>query len=149
MWRVLVIDDEADVVSAVQRRLERESHEVDIARTEADGTAKIREAEQPYDIVVTDMIMENEDSGINILLEAVKRDIFTEVIVLTAYGNVANAVESMKRGAFDYVEKNIPGVDVFDLLAMKVESAGERRQSSVGTIRRLEEVSKYVSRGKK
>ena len=61
---------------------------------------------------------------------------------------MANAVESMKRGAFDYVEKNIPGVDVFDLLAMKVQSAGEHRQSSVGTIRRLENVSRYVSRAK-
>jgi len=148
MWRVLVVDDEPDVVSAIQKRLQRDGMAVESVNSEAEGIAKIRQAEQPYDIIVTDMVMESEDSGINILLEAVKRDIFTEVIVLTAYGNVANAVESMKRGAFDYVEKNIPGVDVFDLLAMKVQSAGEHRQSSVGTIRRLENVSRYVSRDK-
>jgi DNA-binding NtrC family response regulator len=148
MWKVLVVDDEHEVASAVQRRLEREGYEVVVAHSEHEGIAKIRSAEQPFDVVITDMVMEHEDSGMNVLLEAVKRDIFTEVIVLTAYGNVANAVESMKRGAFDYVEKNIPGVDVFDLLAMKVAAAADHRQSSVGTIRRLEEVSRYVSRGK-
>jgi FixJ family two-component response regulator len=68
--------------------------------------------------------------------------VFTEVIVLTAYGNVANAVESMRRGAFDYVEKNVPGVDVYELLALKVEHAMERRHTAVNTIRRLEEFAK-------
>lgn len=148
MWKILVIDDEPDVVEAVKARLERDGHDVDVAYSEAEGIAKIREAQEPYDIIVTDMVMENEDSGMNVLLEAVKRDLFTEVIILTAYGNVSNAVESMKRGAYDYVEKNIPGVDVFELLAMKVQAAGEHRQSSIGTIRRLEDVSKYVSREK-
>ena len=73
------------------------------------------------------------------------RDVFTEVIVLTAYGNVANAVECMKRGAFDYVEKNMPGVDVFELLCLKVAQAVERRRGAVDTVRRLEAFTK--SRG--
>jgi ActR/RegA family two-component response regulator len=60
----------------------------------------------------------------------------TEVIVLTAYGSVANAVECLKRGAFDYVEKNIPGVDVYDLLALKVERAMEHRAESLSLIKR-------------
>ena len=73
---------------------------------------------------------------------AVARDVFTEVIVLTAYGNVANAVECMKRGAFDYVEKNMPGVDVYELLCLKVQQAVERRRSAVDTVRRLEAFTK-------
>jgi FixJ family two-component response regulator len=62
--------------------------------------------------------------------------------VLTAYGNVANAVETMKRGAFDYVEKNLPGVDVFELIVLKVEQAAQRRRQSMQTVRRLEEFQK-------
>jgi len=65
--------------------------------------------------------------------------VFTEVIVLTAYGNVANAVECMKRGAFDYVEKNIPGVDVFEILSLKVAQALERRKMSLATLRKIEQ----------
>src|SRR3712207_9439007 len=74
-----------------------------------------------------------------VLEAALTYDLFTEVIVLTAYGNVANAVECMKRGAFDYVEKNIPGVDVYELIVLKVRQALERRRTSVQTIRRYEE----------
>ena len=53
--------------------------------------------------------METAASGIAIIKAAAVQDVFTEVIVLTAHGNVPNAVECLKRGAFDYVEKNIPG----------------------------------------
>jgi ActR/RegA family two-component response regulator len=77
-----------------------------------------------------------------VLQAALMADVFSEVIVLTAYGNVANAVECMKRGAFDYVEKNIPGVDVFELLSLKVAQALERRKVSVATLRKIEQYTK-------
>ncbi len=74
-------------------------------------------------------------------------DSFTEVVVLTAYGNVSNAVECMKMGAFDYVEKNIPGVDVYELICIKIEQAMERRRSSMSTLRRLEQFARLRDSG--
>lgn len=145
MCRILVVDDEEEVREAVQRRLTREGYKVETAPGEEAGVEKMHEAERAYDIVITDMSMEDSGSGIRILENAVSRDVFTEVIVLTAYGNVANAVECMKRGAFDYVEKNMPGVDVFELLCLKVAQAVERRRGAVDTVRRLEAFTK--SRG--
>ena len=142
MCRILVIDDEDEVRAALARRLEREGYTVAQAGSEAEGLAALKEAEAPFDIVVTDMNMGDPDSGVRILEGAVGRDVFTEVVVLTAYGNVANAVECMKRGAFDYVEKNLPGIDVFELLVLKVEQAVEQRRSSVQTVRRLEDFQK-------
>ena len=139
MCRILVVDDEEEVRAALARRLEREGYVVATAGSEAEGLTALKEAEKPFDIVITDMNMGDPNSGVHILEGAVGRDVFTEVIVLTAYGNVANAVECMKRGAFDYVEKNLPGVDVFELLILKVEQAVERRRASVKTVRRLEE----------
>jgi len=136
---ILVIDDEEAVRNAVKRRLERDGYEVDVAATQAEGLQAIEEHKPPYDVVVTDMVMESPTSGLEVLQAALTRDIFTELIVLTAYGNVANAVECMKRGAFDYVEKNIPGVDVFELLSIKVSQALERRKSSLSTLRRIEQ----------
>jgi DNA-binding NtrC family response regulator len=137
MYHVLVIDDEEAVRNAVRRRLEREGYEVETADNQSAGTAMIADKNPPYDVVVTDMVMESPSSGLEILQAAMSQDVFTEVIVLTAYGNVANAVECMKRGAFDYVEKNIPGVDVFELLAIKLRQAVERRQNSSATIRKV------------
>jgi DNA-binding NtrC family response regulator len=145
MCRILVVDDEEEVREAVQRRLTREGYKVETAPGEQGGIEQMQSAPQAFDIVITDMSMEDSGSGIRILENAVSRDVFTEVIVLTAYGNVANAVECMKRGAFDYVEKNMPGVDVFELLCLKVQQAVERRRSAVDTVRRLESFTK--SRG--
>lgn len=142
MYRILVIDDEEAVRAAVKRRLERDGYEVETADSEKAGIDAIESQDPPFDVVVSDMVMETPDSGLNVLQAALTADVFSEVIVLTAYGNVGNAVECMKRGAFDYVEKNIPGVDVYDLLSMKVAQAIERRRSSVATLRKIEQYVK-------
>ena len=146
MCRILVVDDEQEVREAVQRRLEREGYRVETAPSEDGGIVRMQTSDRAYDIVITDMSMEDANSGIRILEGAVSRDVFTEVIVLTAYGNVANAVECMKHGAFDYVEKNMPGVDVYELLCLKVQQAVERRRAAVETVRRLEAFTKNRER---
>jgi DNA-binding NtrC family response regulator len=137
--RLLVVDDEDEVRAALKRRLEREGYAVTAAASAAEAAEAIAAQIPSFDVVVTDMSMEETNSGLAVLQEAVAHDIFTEVIVLTAYGNVSNAVESMRRGAFEDLEKNLPGVDVFELLSLKVGQAMERRRSAVSTVRRLEE----------
>lgn len=144
MPHVLVVDDEEEVLAALKRRLERENYRVDVASSAAEAIVFIRSQTQPVDVIVTDMSMEENDSGLEVLKEAVAHDIFTEVIVLTAYGNVGNAVESMRRGAFDYLEKNAPGVDVYELLVLKIGQALERRHTSVSTLRRLDSFAKRI-----
>ncbi len=137
MCKILVVDDEEEVRAAVARRLTRDGLKVDTATCQEEAVEKLKAANPTYDVVMTDMVMETPDAGVNVLKAAAEEDIFTEVIVLTAYGNVANAVECMKRGAFDYVEKNIPGVDVYDLMSIKVAQALDRRRSSMNTVRRI------------
>jgi len=95
-----------------------------------------------FDVIITDMSMDDPEAGLRVLHAAFARDLFAEVIVMTAYGNVANAVECMRRGAFDYIEKNLPGVDTFELLAMKIEMALERRLRDVRTVETWERASK-------
>jgi DNA-binding NtrC family response regulator len=111
----------------------------------------LQEPGPSFDVVITDMSMEDGDSGLAMLKAAVERDVFTEVIVLTAYGNVKNAVECMQRGAYDYVEKNIPDVDVFELLMLKVDRALQQRRSTMRTLDRLAHVGELVDtrRGEK
>ena len=131
MCRILVVDDEDEVREAVARRLVRDGYEVQTAATEQEALRLIREANPPYEIVVTDMVMDSPTSGVELLQAAVLREMFTEVLVLTAYGSIANAVECMKAGAFDYVEKNIPGADVFEVLSIKVKRAVQNRRSLI------------------
>ncbi len=142
MCRIIVIDDEEAVRSVVKRRLERDGYTVETADSQTAGIEAIKSKKPPFDIVVTDMVMELPNSGLEVLQAALGTDVFTEVIVLTAYGNVGNAVECMKRGAFDYVEKNIPGVDVFEILSLKITQALERRKMSLASLRRIEQYTK-------
>ena len=142
MGKILVADDEDDVRFSLERRLRRDGHNVSIAASQAEASRAIEEAPVPFDVVLTDMLMESPNSGVEVLKSALGRDVFTEVVVLTAYGNVGNAVECMKMGAFDYVEKNIPGVDVYELISIKIEQAIDRRRSSLATVRRLENFAK-------
>lgn len=146
MSRVLVIDDEEAVLAAVTRRLEREGHHVTSAENSQEGTKLISGADEPFDVIVTDMSMEDPDSGLRVLQAAFSRDLFAEVIVMTAYGNVANAVECMRRGAYDYIEKNSPGVDAYERLAEKVNHALDRRRRDVQTIALWERAAKSKER---
>ena len=143
MFRILAIDDEEEVRDAISRRLRREGFHVDLAAGEEEGVQMIARTEPPYDLIMTDMVMEDPESGVRTLEAALSKDIFTEVIVLTAYGNVTNAVECMRRGAFDYIEKNIPGVDVYELLILKINQALERRRTSIQALRRYADIAKH------
>jgi DNA-binding NtrC family response regulator len=146
MCHILVIDDEEDVLRNVARRLERNGHKIETAPNSQEGAALIGSAPRPFDVIITDMSMEDPDSGLRILQAAFARDLFAEVIVMTAFGNVANAVECMRRGAFDYIEKNSPGLDAYELLADKVEDAMERRRQNVRTVELWERAAKSKER---
>lgn len=144
MPRILVIDDEEAVRTAIERRLTRHGLDVETAESAEQGIAKIQASQPPYDVIVTDMSIETPDSGLLVLNASFARDLFAEVIVMTAYGNVANAVECMRRGAFDYIEKNIPDTDVFELLTIKVDQALDRRRTEVRAVERWERVARAV-----
>lgn len=143
MGRILVIDDEEDVREAVRRRLRRDGYTVDVAADSHEASELIQVAEPAFDVIVTDMSMEDPQAGLRVLGAAFARDLFAEVLVLTAYGTVANAVECMRRGAFDYVEKNSPGVDVYEVLSLKVERAMEHRRQCLSTVELWERVAQH------
>lgn len=143
--RVLVIDDEAEAREALRSRLRQEAYEVRVVGSQREGIGAIAGANEPFDVVVTDNSTKTPEGGIEIIKAAAERDVFTEVIVLVAHENVPNAVECIRRGAFDYVEKNIPGVDVHELLMIKIERALERREEAYSSLTALQRMARDVS----
>lgn len=139
---MLVIDDEEGVLNAIRRRLERSGLNVTTSSSAAEAQSLISDADKAFDVIVTDMSMDNPNSGLDVLNAAFARDLFAEVIVMTAYGNVGNAVECMRRGAFDYIEKNSPGVDAYEVLAMKIDQAMDRRRRDVRTVEMWERAAR-------
>jgi DNA-binding NtrC family response regulator len=104
--RVLVVDDEEGVRTFLAESLERAGHEVTQV---ADGAGAVRAVrEEPFDVVLTDLRMPGTD-GMVVVRTVRTEQPDVEVIVLTAFGDVTTAVEAMKLGAFDYLEKPVSG----------------------------------------
>src|SRR6266498_5715610 len=99
--RVLVVDDKENMRRLVARILE-EAFAVEEAEDGARALALV--ATRPYDVVVTDIRMPGAD-GFELLAAVKARDPAVEVVMMTGYATVQDAVRAMRRGAFDYLEK--------------------------------------------
>jgi len=110
MLNILLVDDEVDLRSSLGQVLREEGHAVDVA---ADGEAAIaRLAARPFHLVVSDVRLPKLD-GLA-LLRRVRRDFpTTEVLLMTAYGSIGDAVSAMKDSAVDYLTKPF---DIDDLV---------------------------------
>jgi DNA-binding NtrC family response regulator len=99
--RVLVVDDKDNIVKLLERVLSTEFEVV----TATDGTRALGAiASQIIDVVVSDIRMPGAD-GMAVLRETRRVQPDTEVILMTAYATVQDAVEAMKQGAYDYLQK--------------------------------------------
>ncbi len=102
--RVLLVDNDSDHAQAMSESLERIGHQCTIATTGPDGQRLI--AKNDYDIVVTDLVM-NDVDGMQILRDAKESLPECEVIMVTGHASIPKAVEAMREGAFNFLEKPI------------------------------------------
>jgi two-component system response regulator AtoC len=101
--RVLVVDDKENMRRLVGRILaDADAYDVEEAEDGARALALV--ATRPYDVVVSDIRMPGAD-GFELLAAVKARAPATEVVLMTGYATVADAVRAMKQGAFDYLEK--------------------------------------------
>jgi len=99
--RILVADDEPNLRRVLGAILQREGYEVTQA---ADGAEALQRLDDSFDVVITDLKMPRID-GMEVLRQVGTRLPSVPVIMITAFGSVGNAVEAVKLGAFDYLEK--------------------------------------------
>lgn len=131
MARILVIDDERAIRNTLKEILEFEGYTVDTA---ADGKSGVEAAKkQPYDLVYCDVKMPGMD-GIEVL-EQVEDTTF---IMISGHATVETAVEALKKGAFDFLEKPID----LNRLLVTTKNALDRRQLQSEVKTKTEEVRK-------
>lgn len=100
--RALVIDDEQIVLESVRKILSAENYEVD---TTLKGEKGIKMAiKNAYDVVLTDIRMPNV-GGLIVLRDIKRQKPSMPVVIITGYASVRSAVQAMKLGASDYIEK--------------------------------------------
>jgi len=102
MSKILVIEDDNKIRSILKEILEEKNHDVDDA---ADGVEGYKKLEQGvYDLCLCDIKMPKMD-GLEVLEKAKENEIGTNFIIISAHGTIDVAVEAVKKGAFDFLQK--------------------------------------------
>ena len=102
--RILIVDDEANIRSALAKLLSKLGHSAKTAASVHEALHLLRT--ERFQIVISDLRMPGED-GLHLLQEIKGIDPMIDVIMMTAYGTIETAVEAMRQGAYDYIEKPI------------------------------------------
>ena len=135
MNRLLLIDDEPDILRVLSRSLRADGFEVSTAEGGEAGLSLFR-SERP-DIVLTDIKMPGID-GIEVLKRIKQEDPGTEVIMVTGHGDIENAIEALQHGASDFINKPVRD----DALSLALK----RAQEKIEIRRKLEEYTVDLER---
>ena len=139
MARILVVDDEPKMTSLICGALEDAGHVVTTTTKPVEALALLEK--HAFDVVITDLSMP-EISGMKVLEKGLQKE-GTEVIMMTAYGTVENAVAAMKQGAADYLVKPF-SLDELTLLVRKL--VDQQKQQSLGNHYREIEQNRFAER---
>jgi two-component system nitrogen regulation response regulator NtrX len=133
--QILIIDDEKNIRASLSRFFDLNGHQVETAENGREGLEKIRR--NSFDCILLDLKLPDVD-GIEVLTKIREFDPFVPVILLTAHGTTAKAVEAMKGGAFDFFEK--PADEAKLLIATRNASELHRlNREKSETVRDLDE----------
>lgn len=128
MARILIVDDEIENLNSLKRALGdlNPNWEIMTAVNEDEGKNLLEHQlaeKEPIDVVLTDLVMESEQSGMNILQEARRLDPLVMTILFTAKEKSLDRYAAFDIGAFDVVEKNIRGTAAVREINIKTRAA--------------------------
>ena len=104
MANILVIDDERSIRNTLKDILEFEKHKVTLAENGKQGLELVEN--ENFDLIFSDIKMPEMD-GLELLSALTEKEIDAPIVMISGHGNIETAVESIKKGAFDFIEKPI------------------------------------------
>ena len=133
MPRILIADDQADVVAALSLLLKGEGFKIESASSPA-GVLKTLDGGQEFDVVLIDLNYARDTTsgaeGLDLLSKIQAIDPSLPVVVMTAWGSVNLAVEAMRRGARDFIQKPWDNARLLAILRTQVELANALRRGT-------------------
>src|SRR3954471_23417850 len=140
---ILVSDDQSDVLEALRLLLKGTGFDVDTVGSPSAALSALERRD--YDAMLLDMNYTRDTTsgkeGLDLLLQLQSLEPNMPVVVMTAWGTIDNAVEAMRRGARDYVEKPWDNARLVSILATQVELGRALRRAQ-----RLETENKLLRR---
>src|SRR5688572_8934779 len=129
--RVLIADDQSDVIEALRLLLKAEGYEIEAATSPAGVLEAVENRD--FDVVLMDLNYTRDTTsgreGLDLLLQVKELDSSLPVIVMTAWGSIHGAVESMRRGARDYIEKPWDNARLVSTVRTQVELGRALRET--------------------
>lgn len=119
--KILVADDEEIWRNQIKEILEKVGYDV-ISAGSGDRAIELIESND-FQVIILDMRMESEFRGIEVLEYVKKNSIVAPIIILTSVGNINTATDAMKKGAFDFLDKNDKSTTSNKEIRKKVEDA--------------------------
>jgi len=116
-FRILIVDDEPNIRSGLARGLDQETRVIATAASVNEALDKFDD--ESFQLVIADVRLPGDRDGLDLISLVQERRPGTTVIVITAHGTVATAVEAMRRGAFDFIAKPVD----LNLIRQQVERA--------------------------
>lgn len=124
---VLLIDDDEDILTVLEMRLEAAGHIVLTARDRAEALCGL--AESQVDVAIADLRL-GDDDGLDVMEALREVDPNLPVLILTAHGTIPNAVEAVRRGAWGYLTKPVDRQELFEQIGRCVEQRRARRPTA-------------------
>jgi DNA-binding NtrC family response regulator len=123
---ILVVDDEKNILRVVSTTLKDGDYSVDTARSSEDAIEKFNQNQ--YDLIITDLKLPGI-AGMYLLEYIKSRDPDIPVVIITAFGTIENAIEAMKKGAFNYLTKPINADELLTVVKEAIEKYELRREN--------------------
>lgn len=123
---ILLVDDEPDLRATLKEVLTGDGYEVDEADSVASALARI--GRRHYPVILTDLNMPGGPSGLDLIAAVKAQDPKTLCVVLTGFASLGTAIEALKRGAYDFVQKPFKVEELEAVLDRALEHARVRRQ---------------------
>jgi len=123
--RILIIDDEKTICLSLTEGLKDLGYEVDSALNGSEGIRKASDL-KPH-VIFLDMRL-GDENGLEILKEIKKIDKDTEVVIMTAYGNIETAVTAIKNGAYDYIKKPFDFEEIHIIISKAVDNLNMKKK---------------------
>jgi len=123
--RILVAEDDEQMVDLLVRVLGEEGYEVTAVRDGAQALAKL-EQDPGFDLVLTDLRMPGVD-GMELLRRAMARQLRQPVILMTAFGSIESAVQAMREGAYHYLAKPVHIEDLLEIVGSAADVVRQQR----------------------
>ncbi|MEK9149794.1 MAG: adenylate/guanylate cyclase domain-containing protein, partial [Candidatus Desantisbacteria bacterium] len=135
MPNILIVDDEPENLRSLKRYLEDAMPDWDVSTSQNEKEAAVIMKDCQPDIVISDLVMATEQGGMKVLRQAKEKDPLIMVILVTAFEKKLERYRAFELGAFDCIQKNMPGLIAAEEILVKTKAALQFREMAMNQIK--------------